>query len=155
MKVFVAIDPGAKGSLCALSETGLISFMDYTEEVHKMSEWLKTFVDDEKIEIVMITIEDVHSIFGVSAKSNFNFGKNVGILHGLIRGMGLPLDLVKPKIWQKAVGVTAKGKEIKKDVASIARRLYPDCDIYTPRKRLLDGRSDALCLAHYSRTKYK
>jgi len=163
MKIYIGIDPGAKGALCALSETGLISFIDYTEETGELAKWLMPFIEHHKIE--MISVEDVHSIFGASAKSNFNFGRNVGIIHGLIRGLNLPLNLVKPKEWQKEVGVkpalrtkpgeTKVKRDIKKDVASIARRLYPGCDIYTPRGRLLDGRSDALMVAHYTKLRYK
>ena len=49
----------------------------------------------------------------------------------------------------------AKGKDIKKDVANICQRLYPTAEIYTPKGRLMDGRSDALMIAHYCMIHYK
>jgi len=147
----IAADPGAKGALCALGSDKSIAFIDYTENTLELATWLETY---PPIDTKMAAVEDVHSIFGMSAKSNFVFGKNTGIIHGLLRGLGYSLDLVQPKVWQKAIGVKAKGKDIKKEVASIVTRLYPSCEIYTPRKRLLDGRSDALALAHYIATKY-
>lgn len=152
MDVYISCDPGVKGALCAMTEEGQIAFQDYTEDIPILANWLEGLKDQYTIK--MCIIEDVHSIFGTSAKSNFNFGKNVGILHGLIRGLKLPLDLVQPKKWQKDIGCKAKGKDLKKEVASICRRLYPECDIYGPKGGLLDGRADALAIAHYLRKTY-
>lgn len=147
----IAADPGAKGAICALSSDKSIAFIDYTENTLELADWLKSYLPTD---VKMAAVEDVHSIFGMSARSNFTFGKNTGILHGLLRGFGYSLDLIQPKVWQKAIGVKTKGKDIKKEVASIVTRLYPSCEIYTSRKRLLDGRSDALALAHYLSIKY-
>lgn len=152
MKVYLGIDPGSRGSLCALYEDSTIEFMDYTENTHLLSAWLHNIRNRHTIRMCMT--EDVHSIFGVSAKSNFNFGFNVGILHGMFRTMLLPLDTIQPKAWQKHIGITAKGKDIKKEVASICTRLYPSCDIFGPKGGLLDGRSDSLLIATYCRYKH-
>ena len=54
-----------------------------------------------------------------------------------------------PKIWQKYVRVTVKGKAIKKEVAKIAQGLYPNAELHGKRGGLLDGRADALMIAHY------
>lgn len=153
MKVYIAVDPGQSGALAAISESGDIAFKDFTNETSDMVEWLTVFKENH--DVVMCMVEDVHAIYGTSAKSTFNFGRNLGIMLGIIRGLSLPIDYVAPKAWQKFIGSKAKGKDIKKDVAEIARRLYPGCDIYTPRGRLLDGRSDALMIAHYCKLKYK
>jgi hypothetical protein len=89
----------------------------------------------------------------MSAKSNFNFGYNVGAAHMLLSGVlytqEVELELIPPKKWQKGVGITVSGKAIKTAVAELARKLYPDCDIYGPRGGLIDGRADALMIAHY------
>ena len=151
VRYILGLDPGANGSICALGSDKSLAFIDYTENTLELATWLAQYPPTQ---VKMAMIENVHSIFGTSAKSNFIFGFNTGILHGLLRGLGYSLDLVQPKIWQKELGVTAKGKDIKKDVASIVTRLYPSCDIYTPRKRLLDGRSDAAAVAHYTSLKY-
>ncbi len=147
----MGIDPGAKGALCALipSDPQAI-FLDTTEKPVVIRDW---FIQIQKeCELRVIVLEDVHSIFGVSAKSNFNFGRNVERVYTmalLTEGM---VDLVQPKKWQKAVGVktTAKGKDIKKAVAEICGRLYPKVSIYGPRGGLDDGKSDALMIAHYA-----
>ena len=100
--------------------------------------------------LAVIMIEDVKSLFGMSAKSNFSFGYNVGVVNTLALASEVAVDNVMPKKWQKHVGVRAKGKDIKKDVASICDRLYPHVSIRGPKGGLQDGKSDALMIAHYA-----
>ena len=155
-KAYIGCDPGAKGAICLLvPDKKYIEFLDLGDNTApiKIVEWLHKKMDEYDIQMIMI--EDVHSIFGASAKSNFNFGFNVGLMHGIFRATSIGLDLAKPKEWQKYVGVKKKGKEIKKEVAQISQRLYPLAVIYTERGRLLDGRSDALMIAYYCSQKHK
>ena len=70
---------------------------------------------------------------------------------------GAEIQTVTPKIWQKFIGVTVKGKLIKDEVAKIAQDLYPTAVLHgKPYKRkgkvlqaLINGRSDSLMIAHY------
>lgn len=148
MKYWLGIDPGIKGSICILPESGDPIFIDNSTNVIDAVSIIKSYP------IHMAMIEDVHSIFGVSAKSNFNFGFNVGYLHGIITSLGIPLDVVQPKVWQKHFSVPVGSKTIKKDVASIALRLNPSLPIYGPKGGLLDGRSDAFLIALYAKFKH-
>lgn len=149
-QVFIGIDPGAKGALCALMpKKNKAAFFKTTENPADILQWFKDIGEEADIRAIMI--EDVHSIFGASAKSNFNFGYNVGVVNTLALASGCMVDKVTPKKWQKAVGVksTSKGKDIKKDVANICARLYAKTNIHGPRGGLDDGKSDALMIAHY------
>lgn len=110
-----------------------------------------------------VYLEDVHSIFGVGAKSNFNFGKNVGLLQGVLQAAEIPFILVQPKVWQsrchsKGYGKTSKAKKRSLDAA---RRLYPEfVKTITPEKTSRmrktpephDGLVDALLIAYYGKT---
>jgi hypothetical protein len=148
LRVYIGIDPGQKGALCALfPSTGEIKFLG-TEDPKVVDSWLKRLVKLHDVRVIMI--EKVHSIQGSSAKSNFNFGRSVERVNLLADLSGASVDMVTPKLWQKHVGVTAKGPAIKKDVAALAKRLYPDAKLYGPRGGLLDGKSDALMIAHYA-----
>lgn len=134
--------------MCALlPSTKSIAFCK-NEDPKYMIRWLNKLSIDYDIRVIMI--EKVHSIQGSSAKSNFNFGRSVERVNLLADLTGESVDMVTPKAWQKHIGVTAKGPAIKKDVAAIAKRLYPGADLYGPRGGLLDGRSDALMIAHYA-----
>jgi hypothetical protein len=152
--VIVGIDPGAKGSLCSLDTVSKsIWFIPTTALPHELYAWLKR--DDS---IHMIGIEDVHAIYGTSAGSNFKFGFNVGLLHGIIGATQIGMDLVPPKVWQKETGIRFKkgmtSAMKKKTVAAKALQLYPKAQLHGPKGGLLDGRSDALMIAHYLALKY-
>jgi Holliday junction resolvasome RuvABC endonuclease subunit len=142
------IDPGANGAVCVLDSNNPVhlALLDLAKTTpFDASHWLQKQKPD------IVWIEDVHSLFGMSAKSNFGFGRNLGLAVAIsqIATKGEVAKTVTPKIWQKYVGVTAKGKDIKKQVAEIAIKLYPAASIYGKRGGLLDGRSDALMIAHY------
>jgi len=157
--IFIGIDPGAKGAICALEPSvPIVEFIDFTDEIRAIVEWVNHLRINHEIKAAYI--EDVHSLYGMSAKSNFTFGWNVGIPHTIFKALNISLDKVQPKAWQKAVGVTAKNSKedknaIKKDVASLCKEPYPDAVLHTPRGRLLDGRSDALMVAHYAYKLYE
>ena len=148
------IDPGANGAICVLDsqDPAYIALLDLKKHnLWYIDHWLGAELfgaigGGEK----HIWIEDVHSMHGMSAKSNFSFGKNLGIVLA-IASIKLvdPPNMVTPKVWQKYVGITAKGKAIKQQVAKIAQYLYPQAELHGKRGGLLDGRSDALMIAYY------
>jgi len=71
------------------------------------------------------------------------------LLNSLINHQRVQVELIQPKVWQKEIGVQATGKAIKQAVATIAHGLYPHAELYGPRGGLMDGRADALMIAHY------
>ena len=147
--VYIGIDPGASGALCALlAKQNKMIFKDTTEDPSKLIEWIDQIKTGYNLRVIMI--EDVHSLPLVSAKSNFSFGYNLGVITTIAMACNVMVDKVPPKKWQKFAGVKEKGPAIKKEVAEIASRLYPNAVLHTPRGRLLDGRSDALMIAHYA-----
>jgi len=161
MSIYLGIDPGASGSMCFLNAANKeIEFLP-TPGMFGSARQLKNEIlsIDTNCKIKRAAIEDVHSLFGMSAASNFQFGYNVGAVTTLIEITGIGFELVTPKTWQKAVGLVQtkpprKGKELKKAIADLALRLYPDAQILGPKGGLLDGRADALMIAHYLVLKY-
>jgi len=153
-KAYISIDPGVKGSLCLYCpEENIVEFTLTTLKPLYIYLWIKDI--QTKYDLRVILIEDVHSIFGTSAKSNFNFGFNTGLITGVSLATGVSVDKVTPKIWQKQLGVKSKGKAVKKEVAEIIERLHPTVEIRGPRGGLLDGLSDSLGIAIYAYHKYK
>lgn len=154
MSTFLGCDPGAKGAICILDPEDKYAVFFPTPGGNTspgvlfttLHAWLMAHQPPYKA-----AIEDVHSIYGMSAKSNFNFGANAGAALTLLECLlpGQKIHRVQPKRWQKEVGITAKGKAIKKAVASLAHELYPEAELYGPRGGLMDGRADALMIAHY------
>jgi len=161
---FIGCDPGAKGAFCLLvpqdDKPPILNFVDNDLHVDMLNTWLKNC--NNLYNIKMSMLEDVHSLPVMTAKSNFSFGKNLGIVDTLLRLQSFGLDKVKPKAWQKEVGVKPIPKgtkrtpvQLKNEVAALCESLYPGCDIRGPKGGLKDGRSDALMIAHYCYLKYK
>ena len=155
--LIAGIDPGTNGAIAVLDSLNpdSVALLDLkNNSICDIWYWLQseTYHDEElqRPYPIIIWVEDVHSMFGMSAKSNFGFGRNFGIILTIVelRAEESP-NTVTPKIWQKYIGVTAKGKAIKQNVAEIAQGLYPSAELHGKRGGLLDGRSDALMIAHY------
>jgi hypothetical protein len=147
--MFIAgIDPGANGAIAVLDSENpdSVALLDLNKNsIYQTAVWLHTN------QVSAVWLENVHSLFGMSAKSNFGFGRNFGIAFAIAK-MGIsdgPVDQVTPKVWQKYIGVTVKGKGIKQEVCKIAQGLYLNAELHGPQGGLLDGRSDALMIAHY------
>ena len=158
--LIAGIDPGVNGAIAVLDSENpdSVALLDLKKKnIIDIWEWLQDkrrgqwYDWDLKIQAkIIIWIEDIHSMYGMSAKSNFSFGKNLGIVTAITEIFTeLPPNTVTPKVWQKYVGVTAKGKAIKQQVAKIAQYLYPQAELHGKRGGLLDGRSDALMIAYY------
>tara|TARA_Y100001949_G_scaffold175791_1_gene186575 strand:- start:171 stop:638 length:468 start_codon:yes stop_codon:yes gene_type:complete len=142
------IDPGTKGAICVLdnNDPAYIALLDLAKTtIFDAAQWLHAQKPD------VVWIENIHGFPGMTAKSNFGMGRGVGKVHAIaeIATHGQEAKLVVAQVWQKFAGVTAKGKWIKKEVAQIATKLYPAASIRGKKGGLLDGRSDALMIAHY------
>ena len=142
------IDPGATGAICVLDsqDPAYIALLDLAKPTtFEASQWLHVQKPD------IVWIENIHGFPGMTAKSNFGMGRGVGKAHAIaeIATHGQEAKLVVAQVWQKFIGVTVKGKAIKKQVAKIAQYLYPQAELHGKRGGLLDGRSDALMIAHY------
>lgn len=164
---YIGIDMGSKGALASISDTGII------HQVTKMPLHANGEVDGYNVmvwiaeeiagaleleEDFAIWTEDLHSIFGVSAKSNFQFGKNIGRVFGATDCLEVEVHEVHPKTWQTlifAVTDTPEMGEVKsngkfkrstKDMAAWAAAiLWPDEDLTH------DGMIDALLIAEFAR----
>lgn len=160
MAAYLGIDPGAKGALCILDSNSKQLWFMNTPGIDITPRAVYDWILDLNLitPIKRIAIEDVHAIYGTSAGSNFKFGMNTGMLHGIIGATGFGYELVTPKVWQKGCGVRfkkgMKAPDKKRAVASLALQLYPSALLYGPQGGLLDGRADALCIAHYLSIKY-
>lgn len=160
MAVYLGVDPGAQGSLCLLDSFSLKTEFHPCPHgkttAHDVLKWLVTVHTAHPIKIV--GVEDVHAIRGTSAGSNFKFGFNVGMIRGIVESLGIGVVLINPREWQGTLKIPTKKRgsktktssaQTKQAVAEAVRRLYPQATLHGPRGGLLDGRADALGIAHH------
>lgn len=167
MKTIISCDPGAKGFLCAWDVENdtreYISIEDSTKL--EVADFLKRHRENS-----IAVMELVHSIFGASAKSTFNFGEIFGFLQGLLVAFKIPYHLVQPKDWQACVwiqtdkvfkpgkinpktGKMSRVVDTKPTSINAALRLFPNIDFRrTERcKNLDDNKVDATLIGEYAR----
>lgn len=153
-KAWIAVDPGAKGYSCLLiPDIKTIEFKSNKDKPTDILSWYSEI--DNCYDIRVVLIEDVHNIYGVSSKSNFNFGYNTGFISGIVYATGVSIDKVAPKKWQKELSITSKGKDIKPEVYEKAISLYPYAQLTKVRGGKDYDKSDALMIAHYARLTYR
>jgi len=158
--IFVGVDPGKTGyvTICD-DEDGCITFHPIpitndrlnSNELYASLDWIEYTGSGHKI-----YVENIHSLFGMSAKSNFSFG---GIFYSILAVLDMIGDvtLVQPKEWQKEMH---KGIENNKDkkVMSLqaAQKLFPDMDFKrTERCKTSDHNLiDSLLICEYGKRKY-
>ena len=169
---YVAVDPGKNGGIAAIfnSVVVLTEVMPVQDKYYLPGDIVKIFENLQgTYGTVIVTVEDVHSLFTVSAKSNFQFGFGAGLVEGVCTGMKLPFVKVHPKKWQEYAwqGIhpilidTGKltpqgGKKYKTDTKATsliaAQRLFPQVDMTKSAraKKAHEGIVDALLIAYYA-----
>lgn len=170
-KLYIGIDVGSKGFISTQINGTWEHFSIEDNDLYQLSEIMRQIRN--KHENIACVIEDVHSIFGSSAKSTFAFGFNKGYLIGLLAANKIPYTLVAPKEWQREMWgnsdmvvtykeVTIKGnKTTKKDVntkqtsINCAKRLFPTMDFRKTEKckKIDDNKVDSVLLCEYGRRK--
>ena len=117
---------------------------------------------------VFCVIEEVHSIYGSSSKSNFEFGRIVGQFESMLVAANIPYAKIQPKKWQKEMweGIpvqrvkTKTGTKLKTDTKKMsllaAQRLFPDIDLRKSEraKKPDHNKVDSLLICEYARRKF-
>lgn len=153
-KVYIGIDPGSKGFITVIEDYAPSFFALADHTVLEVSDFLRSF----KGRNVHCVMEEVHAIYGSSAKGTFSFGESFGLLKGLLIANEIPYTLIPPKKWQKEIWVHSdevidRGKIATKQTSvNAAIRLYPRVDLKrTPAcKGIDDNKVDSLLIATYA-----
>ena len=168
-RVYLGIDPGSKGFITLMSDEGMEFFSIEDNDFYKLGDILHDI--KERYSDVICVMEEVHAIFGSSAKGTFNFGEINGLLKGLLIANKIPYHLIQPKIWQKEIwdnkdmvyifktsekdGKTKKMVNTKPTSFNSAKRLFPNVDFRktTRCKKDDDNKIDSLLICEYGRRK--
>jgi len=149
----LGIDPGLKGGLALIDDTGSIRYIGQTQVAGK------EIVVRRFVELitgysvpVMAVMEKVHSMPRQSSQSTFRFGEGYGKIKGILETLNTRYELVHPQTWKKEI---LHGTDKSKQAAiEWVNRVYPGVDLRQGKKVPSDGIADALCLAEYGRRKF-
>lgn len=171
MRVRIGIDIGKDGGIAVFQDgkcTHLCKTPDIGGEIDVFA--LSMHLNKWRLSDVHACIEDVHSVYGSSAASNFQFGRSAGIIEGILHAAKIPFTKITPKTWQKEMWqgvdvltktVKIKGKiKIKNDTKAMSliaiKRLYPDLNLLPSKRAYVphDGMVDAALIGAYCNRKF-
>jgi len=150
MKQWLGIDPGANGCMCCISDNGTITFTDF--KTASLAGYIAYLESVLVLAFRMIAVEAVSAMPGQGVSSMFSFGQRLGEIEGMLQALTLGYDTVGPELWQKACHIPPKSG--KKGTFEVMSRLYPTAELIGSKGGILDGRCDALGIAHYLRITY-
>jgi crossover junction endodeoxyribonuclease RuvC len=158
--VYIGIDPGKSGGIAVVHVHDCETYIEAiatplagkTLDIARIYEFL--YNHTEELNAIAV-VEKVHAMPGQGVSSMFSFGYTVGVIHGVITSLGVPLYLIAPQTWKKSI--LADTKKDKDAAIEFCRRVYPSVELLaTPRsKKPHSGIADALCLAHYGYERFK
>ncbi len=109
-RLYLGIDPGKSGGIVALKPDGtvvdkfIMPILGDNLDVAKMYDLFKALHDRYHITVIL---EDVHSIFGMSAATNWTFGYVCGAIEAVVLCLKLKMVKVAPKTWQKEIWINS------------------------------------------------
>lgn len=159
-KYYIGLDPGASGACTVISGDDIKSFSFKDHGIQEITNILTTLKELGPLPLYAV-VEDVHAVYGSSAKGTFEFGYNKGWIVGMLTALSIPYSMIPPKTWQAGVwercDKVMDGNKIKTKETSIncAKRIFPGIDLRrTPKcKKPDDGICDSLLMAEYARRK--
>lgn len=169
--IWIGIDIGAKGAFATINDTGELSYepvplIAKEIDVQSICKYLLQF-KDIKCHVVM---ENLHSVFGAGAKSNYQFGRVNGLIEGILIAYEIPFTKIQAKKWQTEMfeGVSLiykpskpneKTKKIDTKATALiaAKRLFPkESFLATERSKVPhDGIVDSVLMALYCKRHFK
>lgn len=143
-KIIIGIDPGLNGGVCfmasdradAFAMKSLFELKSELVELKRKGRPLKAF------------LEEVGGFIGKAQPGSamFKFGRSMGEIVGLLTGLEIPFETVRPQVWQKGLPGLAKltGKDRKRALHNLATQRYPELK---PTLKTCD----AILIAEYGR----
>lgn len=167
-KVYVGIDPGKSGAISFVNPEGLLEKwgIPIAGKDIDANELYRILKDISERYSPVVILEDVHSLFGMSAASNFSFGFVCGMIRAMVIANTIPFHMVAPKTWQKLIWVnddkvykpkkpTQKNPSVDTKATSLkaATRIFPHFDLTKNERSKVphDGIVDAVLLSEYGR----
>jgi len=153
MGIVIGIDPGVSGAVAVLMRGPLepavhcwdMPTVEVRGKRHVCPHGLRDLLaSGHGANIDAVVLEHVQGVQGTGATSAFSFGRSFGLVEGVVAGLSLPLVLVRPQAWTKALGLSRdKGAH-----RQAAANLWPrQASLFARVKD--DGRADAALLCHW------
>lgn len=155
--LIAGVDPGKNGGIVILDNNGSVTakspmFMIGKTEYDTLA--YSHFLCNDHYRVDHVLVERVTAMPKNGVVSMFSFGQGFMFCQVVPQMLRIPMTLVTPRVWQKALHLGVSQKVDPKTRSLIAAsRLFPDCDLRKSErcKNPHDGMVDALLIAEYGR----
>lgn len=154
---YLGIDPGNSGGAALLNPDGSVAgghfkFADLTETDvrERLTHWYREHSLLALIELVGPNRNQSKGEVRQGASAMFTFGQNYGFLRGLLIGLAIPFEEVRPVDWQRVFGLLARKEEAK---TAKKNRHKAKAQQLFPAWHITHATADALLIAEYLRRK--
>lgn len=169
MLTVCGIDPGFEGFFCiikspeTLSDAKVAFFPMPVKKIKdkKVLDILEINTILKNFQLDLTYLESVHALPKQGVCSMFNFGVGFGILQGILGTRGINYEFITPQSWKNTL-MTKEVRELGKDSSIItSERLIDERNwevslpIAPRSKKVLNGATDAFCLAYLALLKIK
>lgn len=149
--IVAGIDPGSSGGISLLQEDGtLIGAFDMPAIKVKVGKTFRTRIAPSAVALLLRShaiahafMEDVQPVPGNGALGHFGLGRALGVVEGVVAAFGIPVTLIRPQTWKKAMGLPAE----KGNARARAMQLWPASAADFQRVRD-DGRAESALIAY-------
>lgn len=145
---FVGVDPGVQGAIAVIGADGSL-------ELHSMPVAGREFLVQDiralfaAIPNPTVTIELASFLPQGTTATGYKQGRGSGLIEGILAGLGIPYQFVRPSAWKAAMGIPKGGG---KDAARpVAQQLFPAHAEFLGKRRA--DYADAALLAEWCRRK--
>jgi Holliday junction resolvasome RuvABC endonuclease subunit len=141
--LILAIDPGSISGAYAvldngqLDEVGDLPVVDKQINAPELASLMRRLGPDVAV------VERVSAMPKQGISSTWKFAVSVGIVHGILAALEIPIVLVTPSTWKRKLGL-GTDKELSR---ALAIRKFPSCRELARKKDA--GRAEAILLACY------
>ena len=149
-RYFLGIDPGMSGGIGVIDRDGAFVMAEAMPIIANAAG--KRMVDTNELGRlvrhytgeVLAAIEEVSAMPGQGVTSMFSFGSSFGAAMGVLGGLGIGFELVRPQKWKKLFSLTSD-KEVSR---GFAIRRWPDAPLARKKDEAL---AEALLIAEWLR----
>lgn len=150
-EIYIGIDPGKSGGMCALIKTSDIIGATVAElvpfkSVEETAKLIKSLYYSNTQKVTAL-IENVHAFPTDGRSSAFKFGVNFGQWQGILYSNNINVEFIVPFKWMSSYRQFSKDKQERKNqIKELANDLLP---IYRCDKKATLKTADAVLIANY------
>ena len=142
--VYIGVDPGKSGAFCGIFDDHVevypwdnVDFIAFLNRIIYSGDGVKA------------AVEKVGAFSGQGVTSCFTFGYSAGFIAGVLSALGIPYQLVPPRVWKKVYSLDSdKAKSI-----DACHRLFPELSLRKTEKCRTDSAdlAEAALIAEWCR----